>query len=338
MDPRDEETFARFVQRYSAIDEVVPAPRPIRGRSAARSRLGGIGVAAMLAAAGIVVALVGRGPSSLATPTAPGSPMQSPRGGSPDVNSPRAAETLDVDGLSIDVPPGWQVVRPHVWDPRFGPRAFLSNAPIADPCPTSAADDDTCWRPLSTLPRGGILVTVGTVENPHLPMPTPTTRTLAPDITCAELHGDETLTAVFRPFALNACVSGPALDEAAEIFRKIVDSAVVALPSAPAMSLPPGISRDQAVNLARSHVGPDVSFVEADAGPFAALDAHPSGTGPGSDPKPSDLVWAITYSAEFTICPPGGTACESPRPGYVVVYLDYRSGAFLMSEGVSPAP
>jgi hypothetical protein len=337
MDPRDEETFARFVQRYSAINDAVPAAPPVRGRGVPPSRLGGagVGVAGLLATVVIAAALVGRGPSSPATPTSSGT--------IPDIASATPATTrLDVDGFSIDVPSGWHVVRPHAWGPRFGPRAlpraFLSNVAISDPCPTSAAAGDACWKPLSTLPRGGILVMVDTVENPHLPMPTPTIRTLAPDSICAELHGDETLTAVFRPFGLNACVSGPGLDDAAAIFRQIVESAVVALPSAPAVSLPPGIGRDQAISLARPHVAPDVSFVEAEAGPFAALDAQPSGTGPGSDIKPDDLVWAITYSGQFTICPPGGGPCESPRLGYVVVYLDYRSGAFLMSEGVSYAP
>jgi hypothetical protein len=104
----------------------------------------------------------------------------------------------------------------------------------------------------------------------------------------------------------------------------------------PAPSLTGGIPRDQAIALARSHLAPDWTFIDAEAGTFARLDSEPQQTGPGSDVKPTDLVWAVTFTGSMTICPPNGAPCFSPRPGIVVVYLDFRSGALRMTEGSSP--
>jgi hypothetical protein len=293
---------------------------------------------AMLSVAG-TVALLGRGtPSPLGDSASGPADSASPAAIFPTAGEAQSGTTLAIPGLTLALPAGWQVVLSHIWDSRGGPRAFLSDAAIADPCPTSVMNDLACWEPLSVIPPGRMLVTVDAIETGHLPAPEPTIRTLAPDSICAALKGDATLTAVFRGFALNACAREPALEVAAATFRAIVDSTSVAATSAAPVSLPPGISRDAAIALARDHARPDDSFVEAAAGRFSDLDANPSGTGPGSPIKPTDPVWAITYRGEVTVCPPGGPACESPRPGYLVVYLDYRTGSFLMSEGVSPAP
>ncbi len=96
-----------------------------------------------------------------------------------------------------------------------------------------------------------------------------------------------------------------------------------------------GITSAQAVERARSHTSMD-EFVSAFAGTFRDLNVDPY-VGAGAPVKPDDLVWAVTFAGAMTICSPAGT-CQSPRPGIQVVFLDYRTGAYLMVEGVSPAP
>jgi hypothetical protein len=75
----------------------------------------------------------------------------------------------------------------------------------------------------------------------------------------------------------------------------------------------------------------------ASAGTFADLDADPQRTGAGNGIQPGRLVWAVRFSGDTTICTPVGD-CWSPRPATSVVFLDYRTGDFLTTETLSPAP
>jgi hypothetical protein len=109
--------------------------------------------------------------------------------------------------------------------------------------------------------------------------------------------------------------------------------------SAPAVaipSLPPGgLASDLAVQRARQSVATDAVLVSAVAGPFSEVGQDPRNDGAGSI-DPGRLVWAVKFESEFTICPPDGSACYSPRPGWTTVILDYSSGDFIGSFGYSP--
>jgi hypothetical protein len=108
-----------------------------------------------------------------------------------------------------------------------------------------------------------------------------------------------------------------------------------------------GLSAEAAEAAARSHIHPDAVLVSAVAGQFDAVyvPLGPNGVMP-PDPSPSSLVWVVTFTSSVVVCPPpyvvnGLTKvkpCESPRPGTVTVVLDYRSGAFIRSDGFAPAP
>jgi hypothetical protein len=119
------------------------------------------------------------------------------------------------------------------------------------------------------------------------------------------------------------------------LFALVVLAVVIlgACAAADASPLPTGgISRDQAIALARSHVAADMSFADAAAGPWTTFAQSPSGV---AEPSPPDrLVWAVRYTGEFTICSPAGT-CGSPRPGTTTVILDFKTGDFLGTEAFS---
>jgi hypothetical protein len=109
-------------------------------------------------------------------------------------------------------------------------------------------------------------------------------------------------------------------------------------PAPTATPLPAGIPERVAIQLAEAHVMPDAVFLSAVAGRYGdvAMDDDRA-VAPGAAVQPEALVWAAKYGAQFTICPPDGLACYTPRPGYQTVILDYRTGAFLESLGFSPA-
>ena len=107
----------------------------------------------------------------------------------------------------------------------------------------------------------------------------------------------------------------------------------------PSPTLPPGgITPERAIALALEHNSLQ-TFVSATAGTFEVLNIDPLNTGPGIGVQRDQLVWAVKFAGDMTICPPSpGSPCWSPRPGIQVVYLDYHTGAYLMVLGSSPAP
>jgi len=113
-------------------------------------------------------------------------------------------------------------------------------------------------------------------------------------------------------------------------------------PTASQPSLPPGgISEAAALAAAVGHVPPGAVFIAARAGPFGTVNAPDGNSGPGSGfpVKPTDLVWALTYSEIITICPPSpGASCFPPRPATYTLILDYATGAFRSSSAYAPAP
>jgi hypothetical protein len=111
------------------------------------------------------------------------------------------------------------------------------------------------------------------------------------------------------------------------------------LPATPSVAPSPlpsgGISKERAIELAGPHSSL-ATFVSAEAGRFSELSRN-SNIGPGAPVKPEQWVWAVTYEGNMTICNPLGS-CLSPRPGTLTIFLDYFTGDFLMSEGLSSAP
>ena len=96
------------------------------------------------------------------------------------------------------------------------------------------------------------------------------------------------------------------------------------------------IDAARAVQLSREHVSPDMSTLSrVQVGRFSALNTSPN-IGPGEDIQPDDLVWAVLFTGQVTICPHIASVCESPRPGQVTVFLDYSTGEYREVQGFSP--
>jgi len=97
----------------------------------------------------------------------------------------------------------------------------------------------------------------------------------------------------------------------------------------------PGITRDRAIALATVEAGSGAVLVSAASGRLADVGLQDQ-VAAGYPVRPDDLVWAVTFTEQFHICPPDGSDCWSPRPGTEVIILDYRSGEFLAGQGMSP--
>ncbi len=94
------------------------------------------------------------------------------------------------------------------------------------------------------------------------------------------------------------------------------------------------ISQDAAIVLARKVVTTDSTFVSASFGRFADV-YHNASLGP--DPGQEDMtVWAVEFESEYTICPPDGSACWTPRPGFTTVILDGYTGDWVTTFSYSP--
>lgn len=122
-------------------------------------------------------------------------------------------------------------------------------------------------------------------------------------------------------------------------------SAFTPVPSASLVSgsVPPsGVSIDLAVARAKDRVSADAVLVGARAGRFRDVDTDSegvAGNGSGNGPVPEEqMVWAVKFAAMFEICPPDGSACWSPRPGWTTVIVDFYSGEVLSSFGYAPNP
>lgn len=95
-------------------------------------------------------------------------------------------------------------------------------------------------------------------------------------------------------------------------------------------SMPPGITRDQAIALAQESVTEDAHYTTAIAGPYGALRPllHIDGGPFYDEPDPDHWMWAVEYDTTFTICDgPIPSDCP-PRNGVVVVLLEFSDGTF----------
>jgi hypothetical protein len=96
-----------------------------------------------------------------------------------------------------------------------------------------------------------------------------------------------------------------------------------------------GIPQARAIELARDHTS-FTTLVSAAVGSFRDLNIQ-RGVGLDYPIKPDQIVWAVTFSGDVTICSPVGK-CFSPRPAVIAVFLDPLTGDFLSSEANAPAP
>lgn len=105
-------------------------------------------------------------------------------------------------------------------------------------------------------------------------------------------------------------------------------------PSAPNWGIG-GIDRDRAIAIATPLVRASARLVSAESGPFVVVTLDHDRLGPGYPVSPDQLVWAVTFDDIFVICRPDGSGCFSPRPGRTTIILDYRTGEFLVGQGLS---
>ncbi len=127
--------------------------------------------------------------------------------------------------------------------------------------------------------------------------------------------------AVALGLVIGGCASG----------ARVADAPGMTLPSALPSS---SISQDRAVQLAQEHTS-STTLVSVTAGRFADLNTD-ANIGPGYPIKADDMVWAVKFSGDITICNPLGV-CYSPRPSTTTVYLDYATGEFRTTDSFSPA-
>jgi len=99
-------------------------------------------------------------------------------------------------------------------------------------------------------------------------------------------------------------------------------------PAGLAAAPPLGISEALAVQLARQHVSSDSVFVSASSGRFADVN-HYAKMGSRGPKQANQQVWAVDFESLYTICPPGGSACYSPRPRFTTVILDEFTGDWI---------
>jgi hypothetical protein len=96
-----------------------------------------------------------------------------------------------------------------------------------------------------------------------------------------------------------------------------------------------GISKDRAIDMARAFVQKDATVISARSGRFGDVYEDPN-MGPITDQLASREVWVVAFESQFTICPPDGSACWPPRPGFITVVLDQATGDWISQSAYSP--
>lgn len=107
-----------------------------------------------------------------------------------------------------------------------------------------------------------------------------------------------------------------------------------ATPAATPESTSAPVSRDDAIALAQKVVVADATLQSAAFGRFADVYLNSQIGQPGYEAD--RVVWAVEFESLYTICPPDGSACWTPRPGFTTVILDGYTGAWITTFSVSP--
>jgi hypothetical protein len=130
-----------------------------------------------------------------------------------------------------------QVTHPVSWKAVAGPRPvaggvvpqfYLTNTTLTVSCPTpSGGLFDGCPAPITTLPTGGVLVTVSDAASLNEPLPpdivagSPTDDWTGP---CRSIGGERQIRSVRDGVVVSACLRGPNLDEAEAAIRAMIAS------------------------------------------------------------------------------------------------------------------
>jgi hypothetical protein len=90
------------------------------------------------------------------------------------------------------------------------------------------------------------------------------------------------------------------------------------------------------VELASQWGGPYDTLIRAESGPFGSVNSDP-GLKTNFWLKPQTIVWAVTFEHTAVECPlpDNGVVgtCWPPVKGTLTVFLDYHTGAFLVTAG-----
>lgn len=164
-------------------------------------------------------------PILLAACAAPTQPSASapPSSTTESAPTPSAVVRSSVGGMSFVIPASWQEITPRVWTMPVGPRLFLSNAPIADPCAASWRGEK-CWKPLGELPSDGILVTFAGSGTAEISSPSPVPQEIAVSGKCQDMGGERELATSSLGFGVSACLRGPNLAANEALFHQLLSS------------------------------------------------------------------------------------------------------------------
>jgi hypothetical protein len=99
-----------------------------------------------------------------------------------------------------------------------------------------------------------------------------------------------------------------------------------------------GIARDVAVAMARSDLDGGAVTLGPLRSAVSGFFADVSTGALAGAVKPDRMVWAVTFDATASLCPPDGSACSTSPPGAITLYLDYYTGEVLAGSGHYPTP
>jgi len=139
--------------------------------------------------------------------------------------SPNPEVVGSYGGWAFKMPSAWNVVWPQIWTMPVGPGLFLSDAAIADPCPTQP-EPTGCWLPLTELPANGILVTFSGSAVLTLANQSPVPMVRKAGQPCLDIGGDEEIATLLRGFGVSACLRGPNLASNETAFRRLLSTMI----------------------------------------------------------------------------------------------------------------
>lgn len=124
--------------------------------------------------------------------------------------------------MSWVMPASWKEVIPRIWTASVGPRLFLSNAQIIDPCASSYRGGIDCWKPMTKLPTNGILVTLAGSAVAQIPKLSPKLVKIAVSQACQNMGGEREVSTFFLSLGVDACLRGPDFAANEVLFQQMV--------------------------------------------------------------------------------------------------------------------
>ncbi len=142
-----------------------------------------------------------------------------------------ATVTERLAGLRVTHPVAWtSVAGPGpVAAGGLAPQFYLANTKLTVTCPPPASGGifEGCPAPVSTLPAGGVLVTVSDAGNLSEPIPPEVTAGPPTDDwpgPCRSIGGERQITSVLDGVIVSACLRGPGLDASEAAVRVMIAS------------------------------------------------------------------------------------------------------------------